>query len=94
MSPTSNTVVLQTMKVEQSIAKEILKPEISFTYDLALTKLAMQIQAEESPNFDNLFDFLGQFHSEMAFIADSEGPGILITSETIAGGSSKGFFIR
>ena len=98
MSPTSNTAVVHTMKVAQSMAKEMGKPEIAVTYDLAIAKLAMQIQAEESPKFDNLFIFLGQFHTEMAFfnalgkfIADSGGPTILIMSEAIASGSLKGF---
>ena len=98
MSPTSSTVVVQTMKVAQSIAQEMGKSEISVTYDLAIAKLAMQIQAEESPRFDNIFVFLGQFHTEMAFfnalgkfIADSGGPAVLISSEAIAGGSVKGF---
>ena len=70
------------MKVAQSIAKDMEKSEISVTYDLAIIKLAMQIQAEESPKFDNLFVFSGQFHMEMAFfnilgkfIADSGGGG-------------------
>ena len=81
MSSTSNTAVVHTMKVAQSMAKEMGKPEIAVTYDLAIAKLAMQIQAEKSLKFDNLFIFLGQFHTEMAFfnalgkfIADSGGP--------------------
>ena len=98
MSLTSSTVVLQTMKVAQSIAKEMEKSEISVTYDLAIAKLAIQIQAEESPKFDNLFVFSGQFHTEMTFfnalgkfIGDSGGPGVRITSEAIASGSLNGF---
>ena len=66
--------------------------------DLAIAKLAMQIQAEESRRFDNIFVFLGQFHTEMAFfnalgkfIADSGGPAVLISREAIAGGSVKRF---
>ena len=59
MSPTSNTAVLHTMKVAQSMAKEMNKSQIAVTYDLAIAKLAMQIQAEESPKFDNLFIFWG-----------------------------------
>ena len=72
------------------------KSEISITYGLAIAKLTMQIQAEESPKFDNLFVFLGQFHTEMAFYNvlgkfNVGGPGVLITSEAIASGSLKGF---
>ena len=36
-------------------------------YDLAIAKLAMQIQAEEKPTFDKIFISLGSFHLEMAF---------------------------
>ena len=60
--------------------------------------MAMQIQAEESPRFDNVSVFMGQFHTEMAFfntlgkfIAESGGPSILVGSQVIASGLLKGF---
>ena len=49
------------------IASESQKENNSVTYDLAIAKLAMQIQAEEKPIFDKIFISLGSFHLEMAF---------------------------
>ncbi|CAG5019593.1 unnamed protein product [Parnassius apollo] len=37
------------------------------TYDLAIAKVAYQIQAMEKPHFDNLFIHLGPFHIMMAY---------------------------
>ena len=86
------------MNIAQRIAKYTERDEISVMYDLAITKLAMQIQAAESPLYDNVFVLMGAFHREMAFfnalgkfIAESGGPSILVASETIASGSLKGF---
>ena len=38
MSPTSNTAVVHTMKVAQSMAKEMGKPEIAVTYEVSYSK--------------------------------------------------------
>ena len=67
LSPTSNTVVIETLKIAQKIAKGSNRDEISITYDLAIAKLAFKIQSEESPRFDNVFVLLESFHIEMAF---------------------------
>ena len=67
LSPTSNTVVAETLNVAQRIAKDTERDEISVTYDLAIAKLAMQIQAAESPRYDNVFVLMGAFHTEMTF---------------------------
>ena len=72
------------MRRSLKIASESQKEYISVTYDLAIAKLAMQIQAEEKPAFDKIFISLGSFHLEMAFfsvlekfIEESGGPHIL-----------------
>ena len=72
------------MRRSLRIASEGQKENISVTYDLAIAKLAMQIQAEEKPTFDKIFISLGSFHLEMAFfsvlekfIEESGGPHIL-----------------
>ena len=98
LSPTSNTVVAETLNIAQRNAKDTERDEISVTYDFAIAKLAMQIRAAESPRYDNVFVLIGAFHTEMAFfnalgkfIAESGGPSILVASETIASGSLKGF---
>ena len=55
------------------------------TYDLAIAKMALRIQAEESPKFDNGFVNLCTFHVEVPystaigkFIAES-GPTFLLS---------------
>ena len=55
LSPTSNAVVMETMKRSLSIAQECNRNTIAVTYDLAIAKIALQIQHEELPNFDQLF---------------------------------------
>ena len=84
------------MKRSQQLAKESKIKEIAVTYDLAIAKVAMQIQAKESPRFDNLFIAMGKFHLEMAFfnalgkyIEESGGPYILVESGVIASNSVK-----
>ena len=86
------------MKTAKRIAEEIHKDEICVTYDLAIAKIALQIQAEECPRFDNIFIFMGSFHTELAhfhavgiFVAESGGPSILIACDILASGSIKGF---
>lgn len=86
------------MKRSLDIAAECGKKTIAVTYDLAIAKVAMQIQAEETPVFDNIFVALGSFHIEMAllsaygkFIAESGGPHILNECEVLAKGSINSF---
>lgn len=44
-SPTDPSVAYETMRQSQLIAQECQQPEIVVTYDLAIAKIAMQIQA-------------------------------------------------
>ena len=80
------------------IAEECGKTSIAVTYDLAIAKMAMHIQEEESPNFDKVFIALGTFHLELAmfkaigsFLAESGGPYILNECLVLAAGSTKSF---
>ena len=98
MSPTSHAVVVETLKKALRIATECHKKSIVVTYDLAIAKMAYQIQAEEKPKFDSVFVALGAFHLEMAmlhafgqFIAESGGPHILNECLVLAKGSTKSF---
>lgn len=97
-SPTSLSVVVDTLKKAKKISVECNQQYISVTYDLAIAKLAYQIQHAESPSYDNLFIQLGSFHIEMSFfkalgkyIEESGGPAILTECEILASGSLKGF---
>ena len=97
-SPTSNTVVIETLRRALKIAAECNLRTIPVTFDLAIAKVAYQIQATESPAFDAVFINLGAFHIEMAYfnaigkyINESGGPYILIESGVLASGSLHGF---
>ena len=98
LSPTSNSVIIETMKRSQQLAEECHMGSIAVTYDLAIAKVAMQIQAHEAPRFNNIFVAMGAFHMEMPFfnaigkyIEESGGPYILIDSGVLASGSLRGF---
>lgn len=97
-SPTSTSIVLETMKQSQQIAEEVQQSSIQVTYDLAIAKVALQIQATEKPTFDNLFIHLGPFHIMMAYfkaigkvISDCGLTNVMVESSLLANGSVNGF---
>ena len=99
-SPTSATVVKEMMKRAQQLAVECEKREFILTYDLAIAKIAMEIQIEETPTFDNIFVTLGSFHIEMTFfsvigkyISESGRPHLLTESGIIENGSLTSFLL-
>lgn len=68
-SPTDPAVVYETMRLSDIIAKECKQNEIVVVYDLAIAKIAWQIQCEERNselNFNHEFFDLGDFHLKMA----------------------------
>ena len=76
------------------------KPQMSVTYDLAIAKMAMEIQKEETPTYDDIFIGLGAFHIELSFfkvlgkyIADSGAPHIIATNHLIEEGSLVSFLL-
>ena len=96
--PTRLDVVMETMKISQKVASECDEAYMVVHYDLAIAKPALQIQATESPRFDNLFIAFGPFHFCLAyfgaighFIENSGGPEILTESDVLAPGSLNGF---
>lgn len=97
-SPTNKSVVLETMKQSQKICQDLQQTSIQVTYDLAIAKVALQIQATEKPTFDNLFIHLGPFHIMMAYfkvlgkvIIDCGLPNVMVQSNLLAMGSLNGF---
>ena len=97
-SPTSHSVVIETLRRSKKLAAESNKKSIVVTYDLAIAKMAMSIQAEESPEFDDVFVALGSFHIELAFfsacgkiINESGAPHFLNELEILKSGSLNGF---
>lgn len=72
--------------------------KIILSYDLAIAKMAMQIQIMEHPRYENIFVSLGGLHVQLAFfkavgkMIDSSGiEEILVQSEVIAHGSLYSF---
>ena len=97
-SPTSYSVVAETLRRSLATASANKKDSISTTYDLAIAKMAWKIQQEEKPIYNKVFVTLGSFHVEMAFhsaigklIAESGGPFVLNESGVLAKGSLKSF---
>lgn len=66
-SPTENTVVLETMKQALKIAEECGEKYMQVTYDLAIAKVALQIQSTEKGDYKNLFIHIGSFHVMLAY---------------------------
>ena len=62
LSPTSYTVVAETLNRGIQIANECSSQSLCITYDLAIVRMAMKIQQEESPKYDRLFINIGSFH--------------------------------
>lgn len=97
-SPTNKSVVLETMKRSQEICKEVKQSSIQVTYDLAIAKIAIQLQANHEPELNNLFIHLGPFHIMMAYfkavgkiIVDCGLTNVMIQSNLLASGSVSGF---
>ncbi|CAG4981938.1 unnamed protein product [Colias eurytheme] len=97
-SPTSYAIVNETLIMSKEIAEKCGQQNIIVTYDLAISKMAMQIQQKEQPKFDNIFINLGAFHMQMAFFKaigkyiDSSGlVEILVQAEVLASGSMNSF---
>ena len=67
LSPTQHSIVADTMNRSLIVAMEAGKTSIAVTYDLAIAKVAKQIQSQESPKYDQLFINIGAFHMELAF---------------------------
>lgn len=66
-SPTNISVILKTMRQAQQLSEECDEDYMEVTYDLAIAKVAIQLQSTEKPKFDNLFIHLGTFHVMMAY---------------------------
>jgi len=88
------------IKIAEYVAKNCNQQQIIATYNLAIAKLAMQIQHTKKPEFDDddIFINLGAFHTQMAFFKvigkyiDSSGlTEILVEAEVLAGGSMNSF---
>jgi hypothetical protein len=98
LPPTRLDVVKETMNVSQKVGEETGQPYTIVSYDLAVAKLALKLQAEEAPQYYNLFICFGAFHITLTYfsgigfiLSESGGPEILIGTSVLAPGSLNGF---
>ena len=94
LPPTRTDVVRKTMIKSQKVSAECGSKYAIITYDLAIPKVAKQIQCEEHPTFNSIFVMFSGFHVEQnvfsaigKIIEGSGGPYILSESGAIATGS-------
>lgn len=97
-SPTKPVVVLKTLDISEQTRIECNQQYMEVTYDLAIAKIAFQLQYVERPRFDKIFIHLGTFHVYLAylkavgkFIDDCGVTNILVNSNAIASGSVSSF---
>lgn len=97
-SPTSDKVVLETLKQCQRAAEECGERYMQVTYDLGIANKALKIESDKRPLFDNLFIHIGPFHIMMAyfkaigkFIDNCGLTNIIVDTELLASGSVNGF---
>ncbi|CAH1173831.1 unnamed protein product [Phaedon cochleariae] len=97
-SPTDKSVVLETMKQSQQVARECGEKYMQVTYDLAITKIALQIQCTEKPRYDNLFIHVGSIHIMMSyfkavgkFIDNCGVTTVMVNAQMLANGSVNSF---
>jgi hypothetical protein len=83
VSPTSISTVVETLNMSKRIAEECEQKYISVTYDLAIANIALTIQSEERPEFDNFFVQLGSFHIERARSLKLSANSLLIPVDRI-----------
>lgn len=55
LSPTDRSVVYETTRQAQQIGLECEQNYMQVTYDLAIAKVAFEIQSTEKPHFNNIF---------------------------------------
>ena len=66
-SPIQHAVVAETLNRSLTMAREAGRETIAVTYDLAIAKMALQIEKQEAPKYDAVFINLDQFHVELTF---------------------------
>ena len=76
------------------------KRETTLTYNLAIAKMAIEIQIEEAPTLHKIFVTPGSFHIAMVFfrvigkyISESGGPHLQTESSIIENGSLTSFLL-
>ena len=98
LPPTRTDVVRETLNRSKAVTDECGSKFTIVSYDLAIAKIAKQIQCTDYPEFENVFIQFGQFHTEAnvfsslgKLIEGSGGPYLLTEANVVAIGSMKRF---
>ena len=67
LPPTRNDVVKETLRLSQIVASECNEPYALVTYDLAVAKIAEQIQTTKKPFFDYVLIMFELIYTEMSY---------------------------
>ena len=91
-SPKNESVVIETMNQVLQVGNECGQEFMQVTYNLAIAKVALQIQSVERQRLNRLFIHFGTFHIDLAkavgkFIENSGVTNIMIDCEILAGGA-------
>ncbi|KAG7160435.1 hypothetical protein Hamer_G001684 [Homarus americanus] len=91
-------IVDETQRRSQEVVNECGEKYALVTYDLAIAKPALQIQAAETSRFDIVFMCFGVVHIQMTYfvalghiIEEPGEPQVLADTDALAAGSLKGF---
>ena len=93
-------VVKETLKRSQVVAKECGAEYAIVTYDLAVAKIARQVQIQNFPNFDDCLIQSGQFYTILSLfsltgeILEGSGAAYLLSEAKIIAGSPLANFKR
>ena len=94
LPPARENFVKETLKRSQAIAKECDDKYLIITNNLAVAKIARQVQIQKSPKFDDYFIQFGQFNTTLSSFSSKgkmlEASGavyLLSEAKIIAGGS-------
>ena len=97
LPPNRVDVVREKLKRSQTVSRECRQKNTIVTYDLAIAKIAKQIQSEDFPQFDIFIMFrpfhivLYTFSSVRKIIEGSGGPYVLSEAKIVAPGSINQF---
>ena len=93
LPPNRVDVVRETLKRLQVVSRECRQMYTIVTYDLAIAKIAKQIQSEDFPQFDDVYIMFAAFHiilniffSVGKIIEGSGGPYVLSEAKIVAPG--------
>ena len=98
--PTRADAIKETLNQTDSVRRSCDQEYIPYFADLAVAKIAKQIQSQESPTYDNVFIVFGQFHTDCRIFAalgkiiDGSGGSFVLDEANIIATGSLTKFLR